>query len=78
MASNTAIKIIKDFLKNPSKEVSKRNQWSSNICTLTLDSKFNWNNYIYDDEFEQLRENQMNIHDTAIWLLIFLFRKPND
>jgi len=77
MASNTAIKIIKDFLKNPTKKGSRRNQWSSHICNLTLDSKFNWNNYIYDDEFEQLRENQMNIHDTAIWLLIFLFRKPN-
>jgi len=76
MASNTAIKIIKDFLKNPTKKGSKRNQWSSHICNLTLDSKFNWNNYIYDDKFEQLRENQMNIHDTAIWLLIFLFRKP--
>ena len=71
-----SVKIIKDFLKNPSKKGSKRNQWSSNICTLTLDSKFNWNNYIYEDEFEQIGENHMNIHDTAIWLLIFLF-KPN-
>jgi hypothetical protein len=71
-----SIKIIKDFLKNPSKKGSKRNQWSTHICTLTLDSKFNWNNYIYEDEFEQLGENQMNINDAAIWLLIFLFRKP--
>jgi len=71
-----SIKLIKDFLKNPSKKGSKRNQWSSNICTLTRYSKFNWNNYIYDDEFEQLGENQMNINDTAIWILIFLFRKP--
>ena len=75
-----SVKIIKDFLKNPSKKGSKRNQWSSNICTLTLDSKFNWNNYIYEDEFEQIGENHMNIHDTAIWLLIFLFKKntPNE
>ena len=75
-----SVKIIKDFLKNPSKKGSKRNQWSSNICNLTRDSKFNWNNYIYEDEFEQIGENQMNIHDTAIWLLIFLFKKniPNE
>ena len=76
MASNTAIKIIKDFLKNPSKKGSKRNQWASHICTLTQESKFNWNNYTYDDEFAQLSDEQMNINDTAIWLLIFLFRKP--
>jgi hypothetical protein len=76
MASNTAIKIIKDFLKNPSKKGSKRNEWSSHICTLTRESKFNWNNYTYDDEFVQLSDEQMNINDTAIWLLIFLFRKP--
>jgi len=76
MASNTAIKIIKDFLKNPSKKGSKRNQWSTDICNLTRESKFIWNKYTCDDEFEQLGENQMNINDTAIWLLIFLFRKP--
>ena len=76
MASNTAIKIIKDFLKNPSKKGSKRNQWACHICTLTQESKFNWNNYTYDDEFVQLSDEQMNINDTAIWLLIFLFRKP--
>ena len=75
-----SIKTIKDFLKNPSKKGSKRNHWTTHICNLTQDSKFNWNNYIYEDEFEQLRENQMNIHDTAIWLLIFLFKKntPNE
>jgi hypothetical protein len=75
-----SIKTIRDFLKNPSKKGSKRNQWSTHICTLTLESKFNWNNYIYDEDFEQLRENQMNIQDTAIWLLIFLFKKntPNE
>lgn len=80
MASNTAIKIIKDFLKNPSKKGSKRNQWASHICTLNQESKFNWNNYTYDDEFAQLSDEQMNINDTAIWLLIFLFRKskPNE
>jgi hypothetical protein len=76
MASNTAVNTIRDFLKNPSKKGSKRNQWSTHICTFTLDSKFNWNNYTFDNDFEQLRENQMNIQDTAIWLLIFLFRKP--
>ena len=49
MASNSAIKIIKDFLKNPAKKGSKRNQWSTNICNLTLDSKFNCTitNYIF-------------------------------
>jgi hypothetical protein len=77
MASNSAIKIIKDFLKNPAKKGSKRNQWSSTICTLTLESKFNWNNYLFEEEFNPLTEEQMNLHDTAKWLLIFLFRKPN-
>jgi hypothetical protein len=80
MASNSAIKIIKDFLKNPAKKGSKRNQWSTNICNLTLDSKFNWNNYLFEDEFNPLTEEQMNLHDTAKWLLIFVFRKskPNE
>jgi len=76
MASNSAIKIIKDFLKNPAKKGSKRNQWSSTICNLTLESKFNWNNYLFEDEFNPLTEEQMNLHDTGKWLLIFVFRKP--
>jgi len=75
MASNFALKTIKDFLKNPSKKGSKRNQWASHICTLTQDLKFNWNNYTYDEEFNQLSDEQMTIHDVAKWLLIFLFKK---